>query len=88
MEPVKGGMLAQVPPKAETASPLERRPNWSHPFLISGASLFAASPENVMMVLSGMSTMAQLLDNTGLYARSNPFPRKSGDGPAGEGYHQ
>lgn len=60
MEPVKGGMLAQVPPKAEQLL-LERRPNWSVP---SWGIRFAASLENVMIVLSGMSTMAQLLDNT------------------------
>ncbi len=54
MEPVKGGSLVNLPPKAMAL--LESSP-------ASYAIRFAASFENVVMVLSGMSDMAQMLDN-------------------------
>ncbi|MFA0814792.1 MAG: aldo/keto reductase [Anaerofustis sp.] len=59
MEPVKGGMLANLPPKA-AALLHEYDPD------MTGASLalrYAASLEGVMMVLSGMSDLEQMKEN-------------------------
>lgn len=69
MEPVKGGTLAEVPEEVETLfrsmAPEASVPSW--------AIRFAAGLDNVMMVLSGMSSMAQLLDNTATVSQLEPL---------------
>lgn len=59
MEPVKGGSLAHIPEEA-AALLKQSAPDMS---IASWAIRFAASAGDIMVVLSGMSDMAQLEDN-------------------------
>ncbi|MEC4184825.1 aldo/keto reductase [Adlercreutzia sp. R21] len=60
MEPVKGGLLANLPEDAERRL-REVHPDWSD---ASWALRFAMSFEGVIAVLPGMSTLEQVDDNT------------------------
>lgn len=60
MEPIKGGTLANVPKEAEK---LMKEYNLEAS-ISSWAIRFVASLEGVIMVLSGMNTLKQVIDNT------------------------
>lgn len=69
MEPVKGGSLAKLPDEAEAVL-RKLRPEAS---MASWAVRYAASLDGVMMVLSGMSSMEQLDDNTSYMENFEPL---------------
>lgn len=72
MEPIKGGTLINIPDEAKKLL-RETDPNMS---VASWAIRFAASLENVMVVLSGMSDFQQLKDNTSYMKDFVPFNQK------------
>ena len=61
MEAVKGGGLAKLPEEAEKILK-ELHPDWS---IASWSVRFGLEKEDVIAVLSGMSTLEHVLDNTG-----------------------
>lgn len=72
MEPIKGGTLASVPQEAELLMKAEH-PDWSP----SGWALrFIAGLEHVETVLSGMSSLKQLEENTAVMAAPDPLNEK------------
>ena len=69
MEPIRGGMLANMPPEIETKFK-ERRPDKS---VASWALRFVGSLPGVMTILSGMSTEEQMDDNIGTFTDFEPL---------------
>ncbi len=69
MEPVKGGSLTSLPQEAVTLLQ-SIHPDAS---IASWAVRFAASLEGVITVLSGMSTLEQMEDNTAMMQRFEPL---------------
>ena len=74
MEPVKGGRLVNLPSKADKL--LKDLNNGSN---ASYAIRFAASFDNVFMVLSGMNTIEQLEDNVSFMKDFVPLNQKEKD---------
>lgn len=69
MEPVKGGMLARIPANAEKL--FREYDNAASP--ASWAIRYAASLPGVLVVLSGVSNIAQMNDNTTFMSKFRPF---------------
>lgn len=72
MEPVKGGTLANLPKEA-----LELLHTYNpNATPVSYALRFVASLDNVFMILSGMSNLAQVQENTALMADCKPLSQE------------
>ena len=69
MEAVKGGGLAKLPEEAETLLKAVH-PDWS---IASWSLRFCLEKEDVIAVLSGMSTLEQILDNTKTSDEAEPL---------------
>ena len=72
MEAVKGGGLAKLPAEAETILK-DVHPDWS---IASWAVRFCLEKEDVIAVLSGMSTIDQVLDNVKTSDEAKPLTEK------------
>ena len=72
MEPIKGGTLAALPEKAEELL-RKVRPDRS---IASWAIRFAASLDEVAVVLSGMSNLEQMADNIGYMREFEPLTKQ------------
>ncbi len=72
MEPVKGGSLVDLPEKAKALLPQGQSP-------AAFALRFAASFEDVVMVLSGMSDQAQMEENIAVMGNFTPLSREEMD---------
>ncbi len=72
MEPLKGGSLARVPAEAQKLYQ-DYAPERS---VASWGIRFAASPDNVLMVLSGMSNQEQINDNLSFMQDFQPLNNK------------
>ena len=69
MEPVRGGRLAQLTPDAE-ALLKAAHPDWS---MASWALRFVRTLPNVQVILSGMSTLDQIVDNVRTFEDPEPL---------------
>lgn len=69
MEPVRGGRLAQLTPDAE-ALLKQAHPDWS---IASWALRFVRTLPNVQVILSGMSTLEQIVDNVATFSDETPL---------------
>lgn len=69
MEPVKGGQLANVPDEIK-AEFRRVHPDWSD---ASWALRWVGDHDNVQTVLSGMSTMEQVIDNVKTFSEMEPL---------------
>lgn len=72
MEPIKGGALAKLPQEVMNEFTSVNK-DWS---AASWALRYVASFSNVMCILSGMSTMAQVEDNLGTFNTITQFTEK------------
>jgi predicted aldo/keto reductase-like oxidoreductase len=75
MEPIKGGSLVNIPNEAKELF-AQVQPERS---VASWAVRFAATPDNVMMVLSGMSDEAQMADNISYMKDFRPLNKAEQD---------
>ena len=71
MEPVKGGMLATLPDEV-TEELKKANPNARSPWALR----WVGSLPNVKVVLSGMTTMEQLLDNLNTFDNFRPLNKE------------
>lgn len=72
MEPVRGGRLAKLTPDAEKLLN-DAHPDWS---IASWALRFVNSLPQVQVILSGMSTMDQIIDNVNTFSKESAFTEK------------